>query len=174
MIDTLTRAPALAALSTPVLAPERRRDAGLVEGLVARAFGPGRFVKTAERLREGRDPILDLSFVAWSEGRAVGCVRQWPILIGEAPALLLGPFAVEDDHRRQGLGARLIRRARDAAEVAGHGAILLVGEPRFFGPLGFTAEAARAVTLPGPVDKGRVLALAFRPGRLEGMARAAG
>jgi predicted N-acetyltransferase YhbS len=181
MIDTLTRAPAPAALATPVLAPERRRDAALVEGLIARAFGPGRFAKTAERLREGREPVLDLSFVAWSEGRAVGCVRQWPILIGDVPALLLGPFAVEGDHRRQGLGARLIRRARDAAQEAsrnasrgaGRGAILLVGEARFFGPLGFTAEAAGGVTLPGPVDRRRLLALAFGAGPLEGMARAA-
>jgi predicted N-acetyltransferase YhbS len=76
--------------STPQLAPEREQDFPLVDALIARAFGPGRFVKTAERLREGNHPLLDLSFVAWRDGCAVGCVRLWPIRIGEAPALPLG------------------------------------------------------------------------------------
>src|SRR5580704_6200851 len=132
----------------PLIAPERAQDARLVEGLIDRAFGPGRFAKTAERLREGRVPDLSLSFVAWSEGRAVGCVRQWPILIGDAPAVLLGPIAVEEDRRHEGLGASLIQRACDAAREAGCGAILLVGDVPLFGPFGFTAAAARRVVLP--------------------------
>jgi len=146
----------------PFLAAERPRDRRLVEGLIARAFGPGRFAKTAERLRETSAPILDLSFVAWSDGEAVGCVRLWPIAIGETPALLLGPFAVEEAWRSQGLGAALIRRAVEAATTAGHGVILLVGDQPFFGPLGFSP--ARDVVLPGPVDPRRVLVRALRPG----------
>jgi predicted N-acetyltransferase YhbS len=162
----MPHAAALAAPSAvaPLLAPERAQDAPLVEGLIARAFGPGRFAKTTERLREGRVPDLDLSFVAWNEGRAVGCVRQWPIMIGDAPALLLGPIAVEEERRREGLGASLIQRACEAARDAGHAAILLVGDQPLFGPFGFTAAAARRVVLPGPVDPRRLLALALGPG----------
>jgi len=141
--------------SAPELAPEREQDFPLVDGLIARAFGPGRFVKTAERLREGNRPLLDLSFVAWRNGSAVGCVRVWPIRIGEAPALLLGPFAVEEEFRGQGLGAALIVRACDAASKAGHEWMLLVGDAEFFVPLGFAR--AQGVTLPGPVDPRRVL-----------------
>jgi predicted N-acetyltransferase YhbS len=135
-----------------------------VEGLIDRAFGPGRFVKTAERLREGRVPDLALSFVAWDGVRAVGCVRQWRILIGETPAVFLGPIAVEEERRREGLGASLILRACDAARDAGYGAILLVGDESLFGPFGFSAAAARNVVLPGPVDRRRVLAVALRSG----------
>jgi predicted N-acetyltransferase YhbS len=164
--------PALARLpDPPFLAPERPRDRRLVEGLIVRAFGPGRFAKTAERLRETSAPILDLSFVAWCEGEAVGCVRLWPILIGEMPALLLGPFAVEEAWRSQGLGAALIRRAVKAATSAGHDIILLVGDQPFFGQLGFSP--ARDVVLPGPVDPRRVLVRALRPGaadQLSGLA----
>jgi len=156
---------ALARLSqTPALAAERSRDRHIVEGLIERAFGPGRFAKTAERLRENSAPFLDLSFVAWSDGEAVGCVRLWPIAIGETPALLLGPFAVEEAWRNQGLGAALILRAAESAAAAGHGVILLVGDEPFFDPLGFAAAPARDVRLPGPVDQHRVLALALRPG----------
>ena len=148
----------------PVLSPERPADRRLVEGLIARAFGPGRFAKTAERLRETSAPLLDLSFVAWADGEAIGCVRQWPVTIGETPALLLGPFAVEQDLRGQGLGAALIAHACEAARLAGHGLILLVGDEAFFGPLGFSAEPARRVRLPGPVDQRRVLVRPLKPG----------
>ena len=155
----------------PVFAAERPRDATLVEALIARAFGPGRFAKAAERLREGSAPISDLSFVAWVAGEAVGCVRQWPVLIGETPALLLGPFAVDAAWRSRGLGAQLVRRACAAADLAGHGVIVLVGDEPFFAPLGFAASPARAVRLPGPVDQRRVLIRAVRAGALSGLVR---
>ena len=160
---------------TPQLCVERREDRALVEGLVARAFGPGRLAKTAERLREGAEPILDLSFVAWLDGRAVGCVRLWSIRIGETSALLLGPFAVEAEFRKHGLGAALIRAACAAADKAGHEIILLVGDEPFFGPLGFHARLARDLRLPGPVDPRRLLARERAPvgaGAPAGMVRA--
>ncbi len=74
---------------------ETAADAPGVDALIARAFGPGRFAKTAERLREGGAPILDLSAVAWTDDGLVGCARMWPVAIGGAPALMLGPFAVD-------------------------------------------------------------------------------
>ena len=155
----------------PALFPERLQDAPLVEGLIARAFGPGRFAKTAERLREGAGaPVRELSFVAWSEGVAVGCVRLWPVDIGGTPALMLGPFAVDAAWRRQGLGAALILRACDEARRRGHGLIVLVGDEPFFGPLGFSSAEARRVRLPGPVDQRRVLVRALRPGAADNLA----
>ena len=152
------------------LTPERPIDAVVVEGLIARAFGPGRFVKAAERLREGRAPVLDLSFVAWMDGVAVGCVRLWSVSIGETPALLLGPFAVDEACRSQGLGATLIQRACAAATSAGHGLILLVGDQAYFNALGFSAPAARRVIMPGPVDQARVLVQALKPGAADDLA----
>jgi predicted N-acetyltransferase YhbS len=153
-----------------VLAQERPQDAPSVEGLLDRAFGPERRAKTAERLREGRAPLRDLSFVAWSDDRIVACVRQWPVTIGGVPAVLLGPFAVEAAFRRQGLGARLIRHARDAARAAGHALIILVGDEPFFGPLGFSAAPAREARLPGPVDQNRVLIAELVPGAAANLA----
>ncbi len=139
---------------------ERPEDAPLVDALIARAFGPGRFAKSAERLREGNRPDLNLSFVAWASREAVGCVRMWPVTIGPAPAILLGPFAVDSERRRQGLGAALINRACEAAAEAGHALIVLVGDPDYFAPLGFSV--ARNLVMPGPVDRRRVLARALK------------
>jgi predicted N-acetyltransferase YhbS len=154
--------------ATPELLRERPQDAALVDALIARAFGPGRFAKTAERLRENNRPALDLSFIAWTGGKAVGCVRLWPVTIGKTSALLLGPFAVDAAYRRQGLGAALITRACEAAAERGHALILLVGDADYFGPLGFST--ARGVVLPGPVDRRRVLIRALEAGAADGVA----
>ncbi len=152
------------------LAPERACDAALSDALIARGFGPGRYAKAAERLREGRAPIAELSFVAWRADAAVGCVRLWSIAIGGTPAILLGPFAVDKAERSAGVGAALIRRACEAAAAAGHRLVLLVGDEAYFASLGFSAAPARAVRLPGPVDPHRVLVRALMPGAAEGLA----
>ncbi len=159
-----------------VISPERAADAPVVEGLIDRAFGPGRYAKAAERLREGRRPLLTLSFVAWRGGEAVGCVRLWSVRIGKTGALLLGPIAVESAWRRGGLGADLVRRAVSEAAAMGAELILLVGDQPFFGPLGFSAAQAAKVRMPGPVDQRRVMARALVPGAaddLDGLVTAA-
>ena len=156
-----------AAAPPPVFASERPADAALVDRLIEDAFGPGRFAKAAERLREGNRPDLDLSLVAWSGGEAIGCVRLWPIHIGATPALLLGPFAVADSRRNRGLGGELIRRACDAAQAAGHGVVLLVGDDPFFTKLGFETVSPGRVTLPGPVNPRRLLWRALKPGAVD-------
>jgi len=148
--------------SLPQLTPERPQDAAAVEALVLRAFGPGRYAKAAERLREGRAPALALSVVAWNAGKIVGCVRQWAVRVDDRAAIFLGPIAVDVEYRRHGLGAAMVERACEAAAAAGHDLIVLVGDPPFFGPLGF--EAAPNVAMPGPVDQRRVMAKALRPG----------
>jgi predicted N-acetyltransferase YhbS len=152
-----------------VLKPERPEDRALVDTLVERAFGPGRFVKTAERLREGNTPCGDLSLVAWAGGEAVGCVRMWPIHIGDSAAVLLGPFAVDDAWRSRGLGAQLIEAACEAAGRAGVGVILLVGDQPYFQKFGFEPVPPGRAVLPGPVDGRRVLWRALRPGALDGV-----
>ncbi|MFI4976199.1 MAG: GNAT family N-acetyltransferase [Caulobacterales bacterium] len=159
-----------AALALPPLVSERPQDAPAVDRLIGRAFGPGRYAKTAERLREGNRPILPLCLVAREAGEIVGCVRLWPVSIGERPAILLGPFAVDPDFRNQGLGAALITGACEVAAAAGHDLVILVGDEPYFGPLGFAAAPAGAVRLPGPVDQRRVLVRALKPGADAGLA----
>lgn len=161
--------PTAAEPSLPPLLAERPVDAGAVEALVASAFGPGRLAKAAERLREGNRPIRELSCVAWEEEKAVGCVRLWPIAIGDRAALLLGPFAVDDRWRDRGLGRALIRQACDAAAAAGHALVLLVGDEAYFGAMGFSAWPAQRVVMPGPVDQRRVLVRALKPGAEDGL-----
>jgi predicted N-acetyltransferase YhbS len=161
--------------ATPRIASERAADRAAVDRLVADAFGPGHFAKAAERLREGRSPCPDLSFVAWHDEAIVGCVRQWSIMVGDRPAIFLGPIAVDPDWRRHGLGAALIERASAAVWAAGHDLILLVGDPPFFEPLGFEPVPKGQIVMPGPVDPRRLMARGPAPGAaatLSGVVRA--
>lgn len=156
-----TPAPALSIVHE---APEHAAD---IEALLTRAFGPGRFAKSSERVREFADFAPELSFVALDGGRLIGVVRMWRVNVGGEPVAFLGPIAVEQTERSGGLGARLVEAACAATEAAGEAAIVLVGDMPFFGRMGF--EVAEGVGMPGPVDPGRVLARRFRPVTLDGM-----
>jgi predicted N-acetyltransferase YhbS len=151
---------------------EQPSDFAAVEALVAKAFGPGRFVKTAERLRETNQPRLELSFVAYDGERLAGCVRLWPIHLGDQPLMFLGPFAVDPDLRSQGLGARLIETACEAAMAAGEAAVLLVGDLAYFSRLGFVQANPEEIHMPGPVDRRRVLIRRFGDGVFRGLVKA--
>ena len=151
-------------------AAEQPADGAAVDALIERAFGPGRYAKAAERLREGNRLRRDLSMTARAGGAVVGAVRLWPVMVGEAQGLFLGPIAVEAAWRKHGVGAELIRRAVAAAEAAGEAFILLVGDRSLFAPHGFEAVPNGQVVMPGPVDAGRVFWRAARPGGLDGVA----
>ncbi|MBB5746459.1 GNAT family N-acetyltransferase [Brevundimonas variabilis] len=145
-------APAVAL--TPLrISPETPFDRAAIEGLVLRAFGPGRFAKTAERLRE--QSTLAAGFVARDGDRIVGSVRLWAITVAGHAAVFLGPIAVEADRRGGGLGADLVQACVDHARSSGVAGVLLVGDLPYFARFGF--EPAPSVTLPGPVDRRRVM-----------------
>lgn len=148
---------------------ERPQDSLSVDALVDRAFGPGRYAKTAERIRERARLRYDLSICAWSGETLVGAVRQWSILVGETPAAFLGPIAVDTGERHRGLGAGLMRRAISASESAGERLILLVGDMPFFQQFGFEIVPPGCVRLPGPVDPRRLLWLPLRDQGLDGV-----
>nr|WP_041778492.1 N-acetyltransferase [Beijerinckia indica] len=140
------------------------------EALLDRAFGPARFEKTSERLREGRYPAIGLSLVAKEideRGETlVGTVRLWHVLAGLVPCLLLGPLAVSPEHRSLGLGGRLMREAIARARSRDHAAILLVGDAPYYEKFGFSSELTKRFELPGPVDRARFLALELSSGAL--------
>lgn len=141
-----------------------------IEAVLNRAFGPGRFAKVSERVREFADFAPDLSFCAVEAGKVVGVVRMWRVQVGDQPVVFLGPLAVEENERRHGLGAQLVERACQATKAAGEPGVLLVGDVPYFQRVGFAI--APEVTLPGPVDPRRVLARAFGEVTLAGPVKA--
>ncbi|HEX3365984.1 N-acetyltransferase [Phenylobacterium sp.] len=152
-----------APLPVLTLQSERRQDGPLVDALIARAFGPGRFTKVSERVREFATFAPEMSVCAWSGERLLGCARMWHVRVGGRPVMFLGPFAVELGERNAGFGARMITRACEFAAAAGETHVVLVGDEAYFGRVGFATAPGRAVVLPGPVDQRRVLVRALTP-----------
>ena len=152
-----------------VIQSERPEDGPQIDALIKRAFGPGHYAKASERVREFAAFAPELSAVAWSQGRLLGCARMWRVRVGGRPVTFLGPFAVEQGERNAGFGQRLIARACEMAAAAGETHVLLVGDEPYFGQFGFAIIPAGRAVLPGPVDTRRVLWRALRAGALEGV-----
>lgn len=188
-IPVASCAPALpGALPAFAVTSETAGDVGPRDRLLDRAMAPNWRRKASEKIRRGRLPAF--AFVVRDEaGAVVGTVRLWDIGFGGmtaggggpagqgAGALMLGPLAVDPSLRSAGIGGALMRHAIAAAQRAGHAAIVLVGDPDYYGRFGFSAEKTGALAMPGPFETHRLLALALKPGGLDdaaGIVRPAG
>ncbi len=149
--------------------PETADDAPAIERLHERTFGPGRYAKTAYRLRERVAHSRDVSFTARIGTLLVGSVRLSPVRIGETKALLLGPLTVEPPFRDHGIGQALIERALEAARAKGHRLVVLVGDEPYYGKCGFKPVPPGRATMPGPVDPARLLVAELTPGAFDGI-----
>lgn len=147
---------------------ERPEHAPAVERLLDRTFGEARWHKTCQRLRDGRDPMRGLSLVALDGDDLVGTVRLWPVTLGLGKrGLMLGPLAVDDTRRSEGLGSQLMNAALKKAEESGEPSVFLVGDPDYYRRFGFRQDTTTGLHLPGPVDRRRFLGREFRPGALK-------
>ncbi|MFN7320318.1 MAG: GNAT family N-acetyltransferase [Methylobacterium sp.] len=134
-------------------------DEPAIEKLHQRAFGPGRFARTAYRIREQANAAESLTFVARVGSLLVGSVQLTPVRLGEARAFMLGPLTVEPAFEKRGIGAALLQRCEQAARAMRSDAIFLVGDEPYYGRHGYKRVPMGRVRLPGPVDPGRLLVL---------------
>ena len=146
---------------------EAEGDAGRIDALTEAGFGPGRYAKSAYRLREGVRAVADLSFVAVEDAILRGSVRFWPVKAGDSDALLLGPLAVDSSQRGRGIGISLMQAGIAAAREAGWRFILLVGDEPYYSRVGFVKLKPGQLRFPGPVDHNRLLGLALADAALD-------
>ncbi|USI74609.1 GNAT family N-acetyltransferase [Sphingomonas morindae] len=134
-----------------------------VERLLDLTFGYDRHGRTAYRLRERVPAAASLSCAALDgEGRLVGSLQSWPLgLFGAegamTPLWLVGPIAVDPMLRNQGIGRAMLRHALAAIDRTPFPAVL-IGDPEYYGPFGFSADATGGWAVPGPVERRRLLA----------------
>ncbi len=134
-----------------------------VEALFDLCFAPGREALSSYRLRDGVASLPGLSLVARDqEGILAGAIRFWPVLVGDKPAVLLGPVAVHPTHQGEGLGAVLIQDGLEEARNGGWDRVMLVGDAPYYGRYGFTRLTG--VQMPPPTNPDRVLGTALREG----------
>ena len=149
------------------LSVESPEDGWEVEALLDTAFAPGRTSLSSYRLRAG-PPVAALCHVARDElGILAGAIRFWPVRVGTAPALLLGPVAVHPTRQGEGLGAFLIEESLDEAR-RDWDRVLLVGDAAYYGRFQFARLPE--VLMPPPTDPARVLGRALAPGAWDGIA----
>ena len=145
------------------LLPAGAADRADIESLLDDAFGADRHTRTAYRLRDGVAPFGGLSMVARDDsGRLVGSIQYWPIELWDGvrarPLTLLGPVAVAPDQQGTGVGKRLMTASLEIADACDHEAIVLIGDPEYYGRWGFEAGPTADWAVPGPVERRRLLA----------------
>jgi predicted N-acetyltransferase YhbS len=146
---------------------ETEGDVETLSQLSAEAFGPGRFARSAYRVREGVPPVAALCLAGWREDRLIAGIRFTAISIGEEKnAALLGPLVVDPAEKGKGFGRALVEEGLKRAKSEGFALVLLVGDMPYYGRFGFAPVKPGQITLPGPVDPVRLLALELVPGAL--------
>lgn len=139
-----------------------------VNGLLDAAFGADRRKKSSYKLRETCQDIPDLSHVILHNNpnkpnTIAATIAFWQMDVGGSKALLLGPLAVHDDFRGQGLGqylmAATIAKAIDKAAASNWQFIILIGDLDYYAKIGFQRVPAGTLDYPQPTDPKRILYL---------------
>ncbi|MBI1359422.1 MAG: GNAT family N-acetyltransferase [Alphaproteobacteria bacterium] len=146
------------------LIPDSADHEAAVEALYDDVFGPGRFAKAAERLREGNTKIASASLVALDAEGLCGVVRLWPVIDANGGrAAFLGPIAVAARRRRNGVAFHLMERSVGTCRELGYPAVILVGDEAYYSKFGFRKAGRGRFALPGPVDQERILIRDLNP-----------
>jgi predicted N-acetyltransferase YhbS len=142
-------------------------DTPILSRLSAEAFGPGRFTRTAYRVREGVAPVRSLSLCGQLNGNLVGGIRFTAIRIGGTEgAALLGPLVVDPAEKGNGYGKALVQEGLVRARREGFSLVLLVGDMPYYARFGFQPVPPGQISVPGPVDPARLLAVELVAGAL--------
>lgn len=149
----------------------QKSDTKAISELHSKIFGPGRFARSAYRVREGarsKGDISDFCRIACLGPKIIASITFTEIKIGGIDgALLLGPVAVDPDYRGMGIGSDLINQGLNAARTSGRSIVLLVGDEPYYGRFGFKNIEAGRIIFPGPVNPKRLLGLSLKDEALE-------
>lgn len=97
----------------------------------------------AHNLRKGTDYVPELDLVAVLEGKLVGSIVYSKSKIDTndgrsfTDVVTFGPLGVLPEYRNRGIAAKLIQESLRLAKEMGFRAVIIQGDPRFYGRLGF-------------------------------------
>lgn len=163
--------------ATIVLRPVRAADHRAVHAFVKTAFETAKVSNGTEQdfvdgLRASSGHLPELELVAVEGDEIVGHVMLTRTKIdtatGPREILLLAPLAVRLAERRRGLGARLVAAVTARARDAGFDAVILVGDPAYYGRFGFRAGTDFGVRNTAGIPDPVVQILELVPGALAG------
>ena len=131
-------------------------SADTLNALLDDAFGADRRVRTAYLLRKGMAAIDHLSFGVLDDDALVASIQCWPVRVGMANLVLVGPVAVASHRQNEGLGTQLMQLTLNAATPR-DAPMVMIGDPEYYGRFGFEAKGTSGWTLPGPWEPRRLL-----------------
>ena len=87
------------------------------------------------------------------DNQIIGYVSYSPILVKPDETIsgyILAPLAVSPDYQKQGVGSNLIGTGIDILKSEGVDALMVCGDPNYYGRFGFNESTARLFTPPHP------------------------
>jgi len=135
---------------TLTFAEESAGDVAAIEQLTVNAFDRPDEAGLVAQLRKNGG--LTFSAVALVDGEVIAHAGFSPVTVGgalDAPAVLaLAPVAVDPPHQRKGHGSSLLRWSLDHLREAGCPAVIVLGEPEFYGRFGFRPASEFGIRCP--------------------------
>jgi putative acetyltransferase len=145
---------------------ERPEDAEAVHAVLAAAFGRDAEARLVERLRASGKIVCAL--VAEEKGRVLGHMVFSRIALesgnGAIPVLALAPLAVMPAFQRLGVGSALVSAGLERCRMERHAGVLVLGEPAYYGRVGFVAGSRFGLKCPFPVLEEAFMAIELEPG----------
>ncbi|MGR2856623.1 MULTISPECIES: N-acetyltransferase [Erwinia] len=117
-------------------------DAASIDSLLRRSFPTSAEAELVQQLRE--DGLLTLGVVATDDdGQVLGYAAFSPVTLNDEDRQWVGlaPLAVDESVRKQGVGKQLIYEGLDTLNEFGYAAVVVLGDPAFYGPYGFEPAA---------------------------------
>lgn len=163
---------------TIAIRPEAPAEFAEIHGFVQTAFATAKVSNGTEQdfvdeLRASPGYLADLALVAMAGGRVVGHVmltrKTIATATGPREILLLAPLAVALERRGKGIGARLVETVFERARAAGFDAVVLVGDPAYYGRFGFRTSTEFGIANTAGIPDIYVQIAELVPGALAGI-----
>ena len=143
-----------------MIRPETAEDAGPIDAVIEAAFGQRDEADLVRALRDDAAWLPDLSLVAVEGPLLVGHIALTRATVDGASTLALAPLSVHPDHQRLGIGSALVGEALRRAGEGAESAVIVLGDPAYYGRFGFRPARYLGITGPfGDIDEFQALAL---------------
>ena len=131
--------------------------------LLYKSFGPGRFARSVYRLREKNDRDTEFSYIYELNNQILSSISYYKTFLNnDINGLLLGPLAVDPEHRGKGYGVELVKYTIALIKkTMAYDFILVIGDYHYYEKFGFK-KINNTFSFYGPVNSEKVLILPLK------------